>query len=532
MVHFRRRTFLSGAALGIGLLAWPGMAQGLAAGFTHGVGSFDPVGGSVTLWTRYIGGDETRLGWEVAEDEGFGRIVKRGETVASAARDWCVKATVAGLDPGRWYWYRFTAPDLTRSESGRTKTLPGGKPDRFRMAVFSCSNLTAGWFNAYAHAAARDDIDLVLHLGDYFYEYGQGGYPAKKFELPGRLLDPPTEAYRLDDYRRRFANYRQDADLRKLHRLFPAITIWDDHEFANDAWTGGAENHQPDKEGGWFVRKAAAKQAYHEWLPMSDAPYASYDIGDLATLIRLDTRVEGRMEQLDPAAAAGEPGGLAAFHDGPWSDPKRTLLGFPQEIWFGRALKRSRARWQVVAQQIVMGTLASPKTMTADWIGPNPPDYVKRRVLGGIAATKAGLPFNMDSWGGYHMARERLLASAQAADADLIVLSGDSHNAWAFDLAHGGRPAGVEFGGHSVTSPGFEGSLRGVKPDTLAAALVAENPELKWCDTSRRGYMTVTLTRDRAMCDWHLFDTVRDRSLAMTTRSAAVARGQRRLELA
>ena len=531
MITLRRRALLQGLMLGS--LAAPGLAQSLRRGFTHSVGSFDPAGGTVTLWTRYAGADETRLGWEVAEDAEFGRVVKRGEALASGANDWCASATVAGLEPGHWYYYRFTAPDLTRSDIGRTKTLPAGKLDRFKIAVFSCSDLPAGWFNAYAHAAARDDIDLVLHLGDYIYEYQQGGYPSAKDEVAGRLLDPPTEAWRLDDYRRRYANYRNDPDLQRLHQLFPVISIWDDHEFANDSWTGGAENHQPKTEGNWDLRKSAAKRAHAEWLPMADAAYASYDIGDLLTLIRLDTRIEGRMEQLDLGIAKGDPVALAAFRDGPWRDPQRTLLGFPQERWFADTLKasvKSKARWQLVAQQVVMGTIEVPVSITADTLGPDAPAYRKRRFANAIAATKVGLPFNMDSWGGYAPARNRLLGAAQAVDANMIVLAGDSHNAWAFDLANKGRPAGVEFAVQGVTSPGFEGSVN-IKPDVLAAALIGQNHEMKWCDTANRGYMTVTLTRDEARCDWHLLDTVRERSVATTTRSATVTRGRKKLAL-
>ena len=531
MISLRRRALLQGLMLGS--LASSGLAQSLRRGFSHSVGSFDPVGGAITLWTRYVGADETRLGWEIAEDAGFGRVVKRGETLASAENDWCARVIVPGLDPGRWYFYRFTAPDLTRSDIGRTKTLPAGRLDRYRIAVFSCSNLTAGWFNAYAHAAARDDIDLVLHLGDYIYEYPQGGYPEPRDELPGRLLDPPTEIHRLDHYRRRYANYRNDPDLQRLHQLYPVISIWDDHEFANDAWTGGAQNHQPATEGSWEERKQTARRAYHEWLPIGDAAYASYDIGDLLTLFRLDTRIEGRMQPINLGFANGDPAALTEFRDGAWRDPARTLLGFPQENWLADGLKssvKSRARWQLVAQQVIMGNLSTPLSLTPDSLGPNAPEYRKTRFANAMAAAKVGLPFNMDSWGGYATARERLLGSAQTVDANLIVLAGDSHNAWAFDLATAGRPAGVEFAVQGVTSPGFEGSVN-VRPDVLASALVARNPELKWCDTAKRGYMTVTLTRDEARCDWHLLDTVREWSTAATTRSATVARGRQRVAL-
>ena len=531
MISLRRRALLQGLMLGS--LAAPGLAMSVRRGFTHSVGSFDPVGGAITLWTRYVGADESRLGWEIAEDAEFGRVVKRGETLASVENDWCARVTIPDLDPGRWYFYRFTAPDLTRSDVGRTKTLPVGKLDRYKIAVFSCSNLPAGWFNAYAHAAARNDIDLVLHLGDYIYEYPQGGYPEPKDELPGRLLDPAGEIYRLEDYRRRYATYRRDPDLQRLHQLFPAITIWDDHEFANDAWTGGAQNHQAATEGNWDARKAMAKRAYHEWLPIGDTAFASYDIGDLLTLMRLDTRIEGRMQAVDLGFAKADTVALAAFRDGPWRDPQRTLLGFPQERWLADALKASvkaKTRWQVVAQQVIMGNLSTPASLTPDSLGPNPPEYRKRRFTNAVAAAKVGLPFNMDSWGGYITARDRLLTAAQSVDSNMIVLAGDSHNAWAFDLAAKERPAGVEFAVQGVTSPGFEGSVN-VRPDVLASALVAQNRELKWCDTAKRGYMTVTLTRDEARCDWHLLDSVRERSVATTTRSATVARGRKKLAL-
>jgi alkaline phosphatase D len=538
MIDVRRRLFLKTGLLGLGALGTPLLAQ--ERGFTHSVASGDPRADGVILWTRYMGsGDEAKLRVEVARDEGFGRIIRRAEAVASGASDFTARAEVTGLDPDRRYFYRFVAPDGTRSPVGRTKTLPAAGTRPFRIAVFSCSNLPFGWFNAYGHAAARDDIDLVVHLGDYIYEYQRGAYPSLQQAMPGRIIEPANEIVALADYRARYASYRRDADLATLHQMFPSVTIWDDHEFTNDAWRDGAQNHQPETEGDWATRKRIARQVNREWLPMRDVPYDAIEIGDLATLIRLDTRAEGRDQQLDLGGvlkgAANPTAALAAFRDGPWSDRERTLLGQQQEAWFTRAVGASvkaRQRWQLVAHQVLAGTVQTPKTATPAWLGADAPDYVRGRITAGIAATRAGLPANLDSWGGYPAARARMLRAAQEANANLVMIAGDTHNAWAFDLANEERPAGVEFGGQSVSSPGFEGSLRGIAPKDLAAALVAENAELKWCDTARRGYMTVTLSAEEARCDWHFLETIRERSTKLAeTVTARTSRGTNRLTL-
>jgi alkaline phosphatase D len=537
MIDLRRRSLLKAGTFGLGAIGAPAGAAMLARGFTHGVASGDPRADRVLLWTRYVPptGDAALLGFEVAEDPGFGRIVARGETPVTAERDFCAKPVAAGLTPGRWYYYRFTAPDRARSAIGRTRTLPEGRTAAFRIAAFSCANKPFGWFNAYAHAAARNDIDLVVHLGDYIYEYPRGDYPSERQSVAGRVIEPAGEIVRLEDYRARYASYRVDPDLQRLHQLFPSINIWDDHETANDAWKGGAQNHQPD-EGDWEARKGAAKRAFREWLPMGDEDYAAYDVGDLLTLIRVDTRIEGRDRQIEvgPAVAAGTEAALVALRDGAWSDASRTLLGADQERWLADRLKastRQGARWQLVANQVNVGFTATPRDATPAWLGPEPSERARQRLIAGIAMAKAGLPLNMDGWGGYPAARARMLRSAQEAEANLVMIAGDSHNAWAFDLAEGGRPAGVEFGVQSVTSPGLETNLRGVAPDRIAASLVAANPELKWCDTAHRGYMTLSFTPADLRCDWHLIDGVRERGTAARAATARVARGTNRLRL-
>ncbi|MCT2557751.1 alkaline phosphatase D family protein [Tsuneonella sp. YG55] len=513
-----RRRLLQGGLLAAGLVAAPLSAQ-VGGGFTHGVASGEPQARSVLLWTRFVGSAPTRLRFEMAETIAFARVLAGGEVEASPDHDWCAKAVAGGLEPGRWYYYRFVAPDGTASSIGRTRTLPEGRTDRFRMAVFSCSNLGFGYFNGYAHANAADAFDLAVHLGDYFYEYDHDTYPAERQRVDGRLPEPLTETVHLADYRLRYASYRRDPDLQRLHQLYPMVSIFDDHETANDAWKGGAENHQPETEGPWPARVAAALRARSEWLPVSDAPWHSYDIGDLATLLRIETRITARDRPLDLGAITrGLPperieSALKAFRAGAWRDPSRTLMGERQEHWLARALAdsvRSGRKWQVLAQQVVMGSLRLPTAIDLK-LDPAVAKQVSGRMAALSAASDAGIPFNMDAWDGYPAARDRLLGAAREADANLVVLSGDSHNAWACEL----DGAGVEFAGHSVTSPGAEAYFRDIAPRDLATALVAKNPQLAWADVAQRGYMAVELTPARASCEWRFTNGVRSRSAAL-----------------
>lgn len=519
----RRNLFRLGA-LGAAGWAAPLSAQMFGTGFTHGVASGEPGASSVMLWTRHVGAAEVMLAWQVAEDADFTRVVGEGSVLASPDRDWCAKPVAEGLAPGRWYYYRFIAPDGTLSDVGRTRTLPQGPVPRWRMAVFSCANIGFGWFNAYAHAAEADAFDLAVHTGDYLYEYPEGSYPDADQRLPGRAIWPAHEIVALADYRLRHATYRADPDLRRLMQLYPMVLGWDDHESANDSWHGGAENHQPDTEGSWDARKAAAMRAYREWLPVSDEPWAAYEIGDLATMFRLETRLTARSQPpslAELARGAASPGEaiarLAAFRDGDYLDPARTVLGAGQEAWLGEGLAASRRAgkpWQVLAQQVVMGTMSSP-TELIESIAGTAPEWLRPRLRSAALASRAGLPANMDAWDGYPAARERLLAAAREADANLVVLTGDTHNAWGFELTHAGEAAGIEFAGQSVTSPGFESYISQVPPDELASALVGRNPQLKWADTSRRGYMAVELTPERANCEWRMLGGIRQRSTAL-----------------
>ncbi|HEX8127140.1 MAG TPA: alkaline phosphatase D family protein [Allosphingosinicella sp.] len=533
-----RRLLLKAGTLGLGALAVPGMAQ-LASrvGFTHGVASGEPRQRSVMLWTRHvpIRGDSSRLGWEVRDSNEPRRIVASGEVRSTPETDWCVKVVAHGLKPGRPYDYRFLNLDGAAAATGRTRTLPEGQTPSFTLGIFSCANLAFGHFNAYAHAAGRRDLDLLVHLGDYYYEYQTGKYPSALEAVPGRILAPAAEALALADYRLRLSAYRSDPDLQRLHASAPMVMMWDDHETANDSWSGGAENHDPAKEGPWSARKAAALRAYREWLPVSDNVWESYEIGDLATLFRPETRLTGRSRPLEygEAVRRGEDvkASLVRFRDGAWSDPERTMLGSGQETWLAGAFRRSTGqgtRWQLLAQQTVMGSWALPAEARA-WLRPDAPAEVKQVTAIGTAASEVGLPLNLDSWDGYPAARDRLLRSALDADCNLLVLSGDSHNGWAFDLDLAGTPAGAEFAGMSVTSPGLEAYAPGVPADRIVRALRVRNPALKWADVERRGYMTLTLTRERATGEWLSLDTVRARSTKLAARHAkTVARGTNR----
>ncbi len=533
ITHTSRRTALKLAALGMAGLGTPLLAQG-TRGFTHGVASGEPGAHRVLLWTRYLTSGETMLHWEVASDEAFAHVVAHGQTLASPRSDCCAKAQVLGLTAGRWYHFRFIAPDGTKSVTGRTRTLPLGKVAKFKLAVFSCSNFGFGWFNAYAHAAEAGDFDLSVHLGDYFYEYKRGDYPSAKAALPERIL-PLDEATTLARYRERFATYRADPDLQRLHQLYPMVLMWDDHESANDSYHDGAENHDAS-EGVWAVRKAASMRAYREWLPVSDHDWGSYEIGNLATLFKLESRLTARTKQLDlQEVVKGVPAdqaeaALAKFRDGAWRDPSRTLLGAQQEAWLAGALKASvaaRKPWQVVAQQIVMGELMMGDAVTAG-MPVETPDWLKQRLVAAVQAGHAGVPLNMDAWDGYPAARARLFKSALNANANLVVLSGDSHNAWAFDLDYKGTRVGVEMAGTSVTSPGAESSIRWLKADEMARVTVARNSQLKWCDMAQRGYMAVELTPAAATSEWRFMATVRQKGTALAgTKRMTVLAGQR-----
>lgn len=514
-----------------------------AAGFTHGVASGDPRQTSVMLWTRYVPSTPGVAGLraEIASDETFSNIVASGDIAVSAASDHCAKVVATGLPSGRWLYYRFRTEDGRLSPAGRTRTLPETGADRFRVAVFSCSNITSGWFNAYAHAAARDDIDLALHLGDYIYE----STPLRDDAILGmaamRKVQPGAEILSLLDYRLRHASYRADPDLQALHARLPMITVWDDHETANNTWRNGASAHDPATEGDWNTRLSAGLHAFHEWLPAPEAWWTSYRIGELATLFCLETRLAGRDLQLDrelEAALAGPEASLRsrldAFARGPLGAANRSMLGSAQERWLADGLSASVSRgdrWQILGQQVIMGRTLSP-TSFSGWVQPGAAweagmlaDLESRARL-----TAAGIPYSMDKWDGYPAARQRVYDMARAARANLVSLAGDSHNAWAFDHADASGPIGVEFAGQSVSSFGMERRLNG---DALRVAqdYMQQNPNLRWMDASRRGYFVLDVTRDRVEAEFVFLPSRDVRSTSpLGVYRMGVSHGGRRLD--
>ena len=381
MRRISRRSFLatSGVALGsIPLVrCGPGAPPASDPAFLHGVASGDPLSDRVILWTRVspkVLTGSVPVTWSVAKDPKLTQIVGRGQTETGASRDFTVKIDAPGLEPGTAYYYRFEALG-SQSPLGRTRTLPATSVDRVRLGVASCANLPFGYFNAYASLARRNDLDAVLHLGDYFYEYENGKYGdgTKLSRLPA----PDKEIVALADYRERHAQYKSDPDLQAVHRQHPFITVWDDHELANDTWAGGAQNHTAN-EGDWIARKAAAVRAYFEWMPIrQDAQtrlpriYRTFSFGNLADLIMLDTRVVGRDLQVEREDVKG------------LEQPTRSILGSAQEAWLAEELvesTRAGTAWQVLGQQVM---------------------FAPQRRLGQPAG-------NGDSWDGYRACRSRV----------------------------------------------------------------------------------------------------------------------------
>jgi alkaline phosphatase D len=525
MVRIDRRALLAAAPA----LAFSGAAEaarGRSAGaFTHGVASGDPTSTAIILWTRFVpsGAGAPRIGWEIADDEAFARVRARGVATTSALQDWCVKVDARGLAPGRPYFYRFLAAGGS-SPTGMTRTAPARGGEALSLGVFSCSNKPFGYFHAYAHAAARSDIDVAIHTGDYIYEYQRGVYPNPGEIVEGREIEPATEIITASDYHARYASYRTDTALQELHRTKPMIAVWDDHELANDTWKDGAQNHQAN-EGDWAVRRLVAAKAYDDWLPIRTqrSPlqiYRRFDWGDLATILMLDTRSIGRDKQLDWRTALGpvvdggpaaQAAAVRALGDGPLADPARTIMGAPQEAWMTRELERSKGRgavWQVLGQQLVMGKQRFSQANMA-MLGANASAGTKQWAGAGALIGELGYGWNLDAWSGYPKARERFLAACAAHANNALVLSGDSHNAWANNLGGvAGKPVAVEIAGAGVTSPGFERTFTNAPAGGREAAMRAANEELAWCDLTRRGYAVAKLTRARVETEWISFDSV------------------------
>lgn len=450
-----RRRFLAGSlAAGAAGLVVPSLAacaptppKPTDGAFTHGVASGDPHHDSVVLWTRVRpaeGDAPVEVTWEIGTEPELVQPVSTGTAVATPDRDWTVKVVADGLTGATTYYYRFTAGGVS-SSIGRTRTAPSGATDRLRFGVASCSNYGYGNFHAYRHMLRRNDLDAVIHLGDYIYEYASAGFGETYGEA--RNLMPRHEILSLADYRARYGHYRADRDLQELHRQHPIIHVWDDHEFADDPYIGGAANHQP-ADGDWNLRVAAALQAYSEWMPTrldGNRIFRTLDYGPLARIVGVDR--QRRFLWPDPSDA-GE------------------YLGREQAAWLDREIAATEARWLVLAQQTTFGPTA-PDLVGGGWPAPD-----RRRVTDAI--------------------RDR--------PSDLVVLTGDIHRFHALDVVEspatydpstGQGSAAVEFAAGSISSPG--------------SPAVGVGRSVRWNQGFTCGYAVVDLTPERVECDFFGF---------------------------
>ncbi|MBE7685877.1 alkaline phosphatase [Tenacibaculum piscium] len=504
--------------------------------FKEGVASFDPTNSQVIIWTRYTTDKSSvAITWQVATDIKFKNIVRQSEVITDASRDYTIAIEVKELAENQKLYYRFiNIKDKTTSVIGETLTF-GTKTSDVKLAVTSCANYAYGYFNVY-EAINKSEAEVIVHLGDYIYEYGENTYGS--FRTP----NPKGEIISLDDYRTRYRQYRSDNKLKELHQKKPFICIWDDHEVANDSYKDGAENHQ-ENEGSYTVRKNSALQAYSEYLPNTTnivdnaIIYRNLKIGNLADLILLDTRIIGREKQLNYADFYTSKGefDIPSFQK-EWLNPNRTMLGTTQKTWVTNQIKTSNASWQIIGQQVLMGKMlmpaellpilarvsaeaetkggASAATFGAFQKAITELVIIKTRFLKKdpsltpqeIARIKTVLPYNLDAWDGYFMEREALLASFK--NKKVVVLAGDTHNAWQSDLTNAnGDKVGVELATSSVSSPGLEKYL-GEGALQLEKALQLLVDDLKYSDFSQRGFMELHINQASVVSNWKYVSTV------------------------
>lgn len=530
--------------------ARPNPAQ---APFYHGVASGDPLPDRVILWTRVTPSDSTAVDpvsvdWWIASDTAGLDVVSSGRMTTDAARDFTVKVDAGGLEPDRTYYYGFQAFGRP-SPVGRTRTAPDGAADHLRFAVVSCSNYQNGYFNAYARIAEREDLSAVIHLGDYIYEHGEGGLSYDP-EI-GRGHDPDHEIVTLDDYRIRYAFYRLDPDLQRVHQQHPFITVWDDHEFANNAWSMGAGNHESG-EGAWDRRKQSALQAFFEWLPVrTDAPsriYRRVAYGDLVDFFMLDTRIDGREERdgwtIDsrPARISAADAlkrlsrmGLAATADSTmraylaeqdadsvdvhdllapalgelharWLDFRAMpeidldslqqgeyprLISEEQYRWLTEGLAASTAEWKVLGNQVQLHPMATRVRKT-------------------------------DAWEGFPEERARLLGFIRGNGIDNVAsITGDIHATWVADVPadlglYAQDPVAasllVEFVAPAISARNLAEVLaRGTlsyPPRQIERVIRRLNPHIKEVNLTEYGYLVLDVTEQRLQSDWYFVDTI------------------------
>ncbi len=447
------------------------------APFYHGVASGDPLTDRVIIWTR-VTPDSNFTGsitvnWKMATDTLLSNVVQQGSFITNDDRDFTVKVDVTGLQPNTWYYYEFET-NGRKSLIGRTRTVPSGNVDSLRFALVSCSSWQHGFFNTYGILESRNDIDAIIHLGDYIYEYDSAS-----FSNGTRIHQPTNEILTLTDYRIRHSQYKLDPQLRKLHQQFPFINVWDDHETANDSYRDGAQNHQPATEGDWYVRKHNGVRAYKEWIPIREPDandtvriWRQFVWGDLMNLMMIDTRLYDRDQQVTITSPS-------------LNDTSRVMIGNLQRSWLETQLSNSSQKWNVIGQQVMFAPL---------------------KVLGQIV--------NADQWDGYPSERKRVMDYIMNNNIpNPVILTGDIHTAWANDIPYqnyngttGAGSMGVEYVTTSVTSPGAD------FVSTLTSAGVplikSQNSHMKFIDLTRRGFIIIDLNHQRIQGDYYFVDRV------------------------
>lgn len=461
--------------------------------FRHGVASGDPFADRVVIWTRLERPGEVR--WTVATDEPLRHVVTAGESAAEEVNDLTVKVDVTGLEPDTEYFYFFEAQGET-SPVGRTRTLPVDT-DHLRFALCSCAKYSAGYFNAYARLAERDDIAFVLCSGDYIYEYGNNekGLGRKI----GRAFEPDNECRTLEDYRTRYSQYRRDPQLQLVHQRHPFVNIIDDHEFCNNTWRDGAGKHDAKEDGPWKERREAAFRAWREWIPVrlpeSNDPsriFRTFHAGGLLDLILLDTRTRRDKQTKDAEEIEQE---------------NRTLLGREQFDWFEGEAGRAGSPWLLVANGVMMGQVRS------DFM---PEDLGNPLSELGVLTKREHGP-EPDQWDGYPVERRRMLeAIRDRRESNVVFLSGDCHSSWVMDVKLDPHDPveetiGAEFCTTSITSENLDDEA-GWDPRTksldIEKEIMDKNPHIHWVETDSHGYVALDVTRERVQADWWFVDAI------------------------
>lgn len=466
--------------------------------FPFGVASGDPRYTSVVLWTAVYTDrtGEISVDWELAGDSLFTQTVSKGVALARPENGFSVKVLVEDLVQGRTYYYRFRFDDQY-SPTGRTRTA-ANQANSLSFCVVSCSNFSWGYFNAYAAIAKESNVQAVIHLGDYIYEYDVSSYKSTKLR---RNHFPINEIVSIQDYRSRYAQYRLDADLQEAHRLHPFITIWDDHEIANDAYKDGAQNHQPETEGDWEIRKNTARKAYFEWLPIADNSTFSikrnFSFGKLADLFMLDGRLEGRSVQLEDLG------------DSSLNNPSRTMLGKQQADWLIQSVAQSEARWKLIGNQVIFS-----------------PFNVSKKIAKYGKAT--------DMWNGYPFERNRIMeAWKQKAVQDVLVFTGDVHCAFAFDLRtqlnDNSSSLGAEWVTTSVTSSNLDEYTKRWKVRIVENLFKRKkyNPHLSYCNLRDHGYLRVDIEKEKATAHWKIVEILKPNRAKSKVVQTAVKKAHR-----